>query len=81
MNNNILLFFYFLFLNYKMKDTKFLEMVDSIPKFETFSKYSQSLEKKYKKSCLKNLIEELKHPKNFKEYGSQILGPKKDKYL
>ncbi|MCQ2817619.1 MAG: hypothetical protein MJ252_10175 [archaeon] len=65
-----------------MSERKFLEMMDSIPKFETFSRYSNSLDKKYKKFCLKHLIHELKYPKKFQEYGSQIVRPlRKDKYL
>ena len=48
-----------------MKDAKMIEMFDSIPKFETYSKYSQSLARMFKHSSLNNLLHELKYPKRF----------------
>ena len=46
-----------------MKDPKTLQMFDSIPKFETFSKYNNSLKKVFKGNCLKYLVHNLKHPR------------------
>ena len=46
-----------------MKDAKMIEMFDSIPKFETYSKYSQSLARMFKHSSLNNLLNELKNVK------------------
>lgn len=48
-----------------MKDEKMIQMFDSIPKFETYSKYSQSLARMFKHSSLDNLLQELKYPKRF----------------
>lgn len=48
-----------------MRDAKMIEMFDSIPKFETYSKYSQSLSRMFKHNSLQNLLNELKHPKRF----------------
>ena len=46
-----------------MSDNKIVEMFDSIPKFDYFSKYSFSLQKVFNNCSLKNLIKELKSPK------------------
>ena len=46
-----------------MSDNKIVEMFDSIPKFDYFSKYSFSLQKVFQNSSLKNFIKELKSPK------------------
>ncbi len=51
-----------------MGDNKVLEMFDSIPQFDTFSKYSSSLQRIFKHSSFKNLLQELKSPKKFNEY-------------
>ena len=48
-----------------MRDEKMIEMFDSIPKFETYSKCSQSLARMFKHNSLNNLIHELKYPKRF----------------
>lgn len=65
-----------------MSEKKLLEIMEEIPQFETFSKYSISLNKKYKKCCLKSLINDLRNPKHFQEYGNSIIKPiKKDKHL
>ena len=49
-----------------MSDNKIVEMFDSIPKFDYFSKYSFSLQKVFNNCSLKNLIKELKSPKKKK---------------
>ena len=45
-----------------MKDPKTIEMFDSIPRFETYSRYNASLERIFKGKRLKNLVYSLKHP-------------------
>ena len=54
-----------------MSDNKIVEMFDSIPKFDYFSKYSFSLQKVFKNCSLKNLIKELKSPKKKNENDNQ----------
>ena len=44
-----------------MENNKVVEMFDSIPKFETYSKYSISLQRIFKNNSLKNLIKDLKY--------------------
>ena len=50
-----------------MENNKVVEMFDSIPKFETYSKYSISLQRIFKNNSLKNLIKDLKSPKKIHE--------------
>lgn len=50
-----------------MKDYKMIEMLDSIPKIQSYSSYSLSLEKMFKKNCLKDLLYDLKYPKTFQQ--------------
>ena len=52
-----------------MKDLKTIEMFDSIPKFQTYSKYNTSLEKIFKGKWLKNLVDSLKHPRKVTKQG------------
>lgn len=47
-----------------MKDYKTIEMFESIPKFETYSKYSQTLSKKFKHASLKTFLHDLKNPQH-----------------
>ena len=54
-----------------MSDNKIVEMFDSIPKFDYFSKYSFSLQKVFNNCSLKNLIKELKSPKKKNENDNQ----------
>jgi hypothetical protein len=48
-----------------MGDSKDIEMFDSIPKFDTYSKYSYTLGRIFKNSSLNTLIRDLKNPKRF----------------
>ena len=50
-----------------MGDNKVIEMFDSIPKFETYSKYSNTLGRVFKNSSLDSLLKDLKNPKKFNE--------------
>ena len=50
-----------------MGDIKDIEMFDSIPKFETYSKYSQTLGRVFKNSSLNSLLRDLKNPKTFND--------------
>ena len=50
-----------------MGDSKDIEMFDSIPKFETYSKYSQTLGRVFKNSSLNSLLRDLKNPKTFND--------------
>ena len=50
-----------------MGDNKVIEMFDSIPKFETYSKYSNTLGRVFKNSSLDSLLKDLKNPKKFDE--------------
>ena len=50
-----------------MENNKVVEMFDSIPKFETYSKYSVSLQRIFKNNSLKYLIKDLKSPKKIHE--------------
>jgi hypothetical protein len=50
-----------------MGDNKVIEMFDSIPKFETYSKYSQTLGRVFKNSSLNSLLRDLKNPKTFND--------------
>ena len=52
-----------------MKDPKTIEMLESIPKFKSYSKYNTSLEKIFKDNCLKNLIYSLKYPRKATRQG------------
>ena len=54
-----------------MENNKVLEMFDSIPKFETYSKYSLSLHRIFKNNSLKHLIKDLKSPKKLNECGNE----------
>ena len=47
--------------------TKMIKMLDSISKFDTYSRYSTSLDKRFKCNSLKNLINTLKTPQLTKE--------------
>ena len=48
-----------------MEQQKMVEMFESIPQFETYSNYSNTLSRVFKNNSLKNLIEILKNPKKF----------------
>ena len=50
-----------------MGDSKDIEMFDSIPKFDTYSKYNQTLERIFKNSSLNSLLRDLKNPKTFND--------------
>ena len=54
-----------------MSDNKIIEMFDSIPKFDYYSKYSFGLQKVFKNCSLKHLIQELKSPKKINELEDQ----------
>lgn len=49
------------------KDYKLINILNPIGNFHTFSKYSDSLEKVFKKNCLKTFLHSLKHPTKFDE--------------
>ena len=46
-------------------DNKTIAMIESIPSFDTYSKYSDTLSRMFKYSSLKNLLHSLKHPRHF----------------
>lgn len=50
-----------------MKDYKMIEMLESIPQIQPYSNYSHSLEKMFKKNCLRDLLSDLKYPKTFQQ--------------
>lgn len=52
-----------------MKDKKTVEMLDSIPKFDTYSKCNSGLEKLFSTNCLKSLLYNLKHPRKYENNG------------
>ena len=53
-----------------MGDNKVIEMFDSLPKFETYSKYSHTLGRIFTNSSLDTLLKNLKNPKRFEESNS-----------
>ena len=62
-------------------DNKTIAMIESIPSFDTYSKYSDTLSRMFKYSSLKNLLHSLKHPRHFidKEFSqfTQSISPDK----
>ena len=48
-----------------MEQQKMVEMFESIPQFDTYSNYSNTLSRVFKNNSLKNLIEILKNPKKY----------------
>ena len=68
-----------------MKDNKTIEMFESIPTFETYSKYSQTLARMFQRASFKNLLYELRHPRRFNspEYSQfkQSTSPEKNLYI
>ena len=65
-----------------MKENKTIEMFESIPTFETYSKYSQTLAKMFQHASFKNLLYELRHPRHY-EYNQfkQSASPEKILYI
>ena len=53
-----------------MGDSKVIEMFDSLPKFETYSKYSHTLGRIFTNSSLDGLLKNLKNPKRFEDSNS-----------
>ena len=62
-------------------DNKTIAMIESIPSFDTYSKYSHTLARMFKHSSLKNLLHSLKHPRHFnnKEFSQFIQSTSPDK--
>ena len=50
-----------------MKEKKIVRMLESLPKFETYSQYNSTLEKLFKSKSLKNFIQNLKNQKTINE--------------
>lgn len=62
-------------------DNKTISMIESIPSFDTYSRYSHTLARMFKHSSLQNLVYLLKHPRRFanKEYAQFTQNPPPDK--
>ena len=62
-------------------DNKTIAMIESIPSFDTYSKYSHTLARMFKHSSLQNLVHSLKHPRRFdnKEYSQFTQSSSQDK--